>query len=625
MRVPALVGFPGLGALLIMVPLGPEGVAAAPRPEETAEPTVRLDTSTTAPARQVDTATLELAPPVLAPPVLAPLEVRPRSLPEAGRGRGESNPRPSEEATSRGAQERRSPRIDPRLAAGDQWPAGRVDDQMDRDETMIPFGKGAIFVPAMTSGLDEPPVEILSNDERVAEGTTGERVVLSPGTYTVRVGSGASQQRIRVQATVRELATTVIPASWSGLTVHVVDENYGSLRASYELIRVEDREYMGIGFGTDEQAGEPVSTWILQPGLYKIVRVGENYRARRDFVTVRLLKGKHTHFLLVLDEETGEFAGGGEVPAEELFRPQEGFFGSLVIGGDVTMNIRNDVLGLQDGVSLAARGFIDGRLSVELLGNPLILQLQLEQGFTNTPDAPIQKTIDRLDLDALYVYRFEPWVGPYLRLGAETNLIPGEQQLGDDFFVVRRREDGSVITRTGPQSSVELSPSFGLTSVREGIGLNVRAFKTVFAELNIRAGFGARHRITRSLFELDPCSRSADGSGQPTAECSVFDDPGGRTLVFQEVVGNDQLGAETAVLATIRITRYILVNLEVDSLLTAPLANSIIEGEGSVALKLASFLSVNYVTRYTRDPTLSEESPDRVEQDILLRFSVDLL
>ena len=510
---------------------------------------------------------------------------------------------------------------------GEHWPAGRVAKQLDRDGTQIPFGKGAVFVPAMRSGLDEPPIEVLRGEQRVAEGTTGRRIILRPGTYTVRIGSGASQQRMQIQASVRELSTTVIPVSWSALTIHVVDENYGSLRASYELIRVSDREYMGIGFGTDEQAGEPISTWVLRPGLYKIVRVGDNYRARRDFVTVRLLPQKHTHFLLVLDRETGEFAGGGEVPEEELFRPQEGFFGSLVIGGDVTMNVRNNVLGLTNGIALAARGFIDGRMSLEIFDSPLILQLQIEQGLTNTPEAPVQKTIDRVDVDALYVYKIRPWIGPYARVGAETNILPGEQNFSDEFVVVRRARDGSVLDRSDePVNSVRLSPSFGFSSIREGVGLNLRAFKSVSAELNLRAGFGARHRVARNLFELDSCSPAPDDpSSEASAECISLVDPGSPTLIFRAVVGNDQFGAETAVLATIRFTRYILVNLEVDALLTAPFANAIIEAEGSIALKLTSFASINYVARYNRDATIAVDSPNRLEQDILLRFSVDVL
>jgi hypothetical protein len=515
-------------------------------------------------------------------------------------------------STSTRARSRRPPRVDPRLAAGDGWPAGRVDDQLDQDETLIPFGKGALFVPAMTSGLDEPPVEVLQGGERVAEGTTGRRIVLPPGTYSVRVGSGARQQRMKVQATVRELSTTVIPVSWSALSVHVVDESYNSLRASYELIRVSDREYMGIGFGTDEQAGEPLSTWILRPGLYKIVRVGENYRARRDFVTVRLVRGKHTHFLLVLNEETGEFAGGGEVPEEELFRPQDGFFGSLVVGGDVTMNVRNNALTVDDGISVTAQGFLDGRLAIQLFDNPLLLRLQVEQGLTNASNFPIQKTRDRVDLDGLYLYRFQPWIGPYVQVGAETNLFPGEELLREPSPIVYLSPGGEVLGRE-VDTTAEISPSFGLVSIREGAGLNVRPFKSVLGEVNLRLGFGARHRITNRLFEEEDCP----GDGCPLVLPSA--------RVYRRIDSSDQIGVETAVLATFRLTRYVLVNVEVDSLLTWPLERSIIEAEGSVALKLTSFVSVNYVVRYRREPTLSIDDPNRLEQDILLRFSVDLL
>lgn len=505
---------------------------------------------------------------------------------------------------------RRSQALRRRLSMGRQWPAGSIEDQLDRDATLIPYGKGAIFVPAMTSGLDEPTVEVLEGGSRVAEGPAGQRMLLPPGTYTVRIGSGASQQRMSAQATVKELSTTVVPVSWSGLTVHVVDVRYNSLRASYELIRADDREYIGIGFGTDEQAGEPISTWILRPGLYKIVRVGENYRARRDFVTVRLRRGRHTHFILVLNEETGEFAGGGEVPAKELFRPQDGVYASLIAGGDVTARLRDNALTQADGLAITAQAFVDGRFSVQLFENPLILQLQIEEGLTSVPDEPIQKTQDRLDLDGLYLYRIEPWIGPYGRVGVETNLFPGEEFLDPSGVVVRVDEDGNEIERLPSDRSASLSPPFGQTTVREGVGLNVRAFKSVFAEVNLRAGFGARHIITNELYERD---------GEP----ATIDDE--VVYTFRQVRGNDRIGMETTVLATARLTRYVLINAEVDALITAPLEDSRIEAEGSVAFKLTSFLSLRTVFRYLRDATIAVERPDRIELDVLLRFSFDVL
>ena len=486
------------------------------------------------------------------------------------------------------------------LADGDDWPAGTVGRQLDRDTTLVPFGKGALFVPALTNPLDEPPVTVARAGQRVAEGTTGTRIILSPGTYEVRLGSGAVDQRLRYQASVEEGHTTIIPVSWGGLSVHVVDEAYGSLRTSYELIRVDDREYMGIGFGTDEQAGEPVSTWVLRPGLYKIVRLGDTYRARRDFATVRLVGGYHTHFLLVLNEETGEFAGGGEVPEDELFRPREGLSGSLVFGGDVSFNSRSGVPGVNDGLYFAFRGFVDARAALELFDHPLALRLQVEEGQTKGPALPWQKSNDRVDLVGLYIYRLKRWIGPYVRLGAETNILPGSRsfEAPTAYNVV---DAGGTYLRTDTNSAVDLSPSFGLTTIKEGLGINVRVFKSLFAETNVRTGVGARHRIARDLLEELAPSR-------PT---------------FRQVESDNQIGVELTVLAVARLTRWVLVNLELDSLVPFDgLDNTVLEIEASVALKLTSYVSINYVIRYLRDRAIFEKDP--FEQDVLLRFSLEL-
>jgi|GEM_PF-425189 len=489
------------------------------------------------------------------------------------------------------------------LAEGADWPAGTIGSQLDQDTTLVPFGKGALFVPALTNPLDEPPVTVLQDGQRLAEGTTGHRIILSPGTYEVRVGSGAVQQRLRYQATIKEAHTTLIPVSWAGLSVHVVDEGYASLRTSYELIRVEDREYMGIGFGTDEQAGEPISTWVLRPGLYKIVRLGENYRARRDFATVRLVGGSHAHFLLVLNAETGEFAGGGEVPADELFQAGEGFFGSLVLGGDVAFNSRQGTAtaGLADGLYFSFRAFLDSRLTLPIFDNPLLLRLQVEEGQSKGPGVPWQKSNDRIAFDALYIYRLKPQLGPYGRFSLNTSLLPGKLQVEEgDSIVVERQELVDL-------SEFQFSPFLGVTTIREGAGMNWRVFKSLFAETNVRAGVGARHGIVR------------EGT---FVEVPAMDD---RDLpTFARLDSSNQVGVELTVLAVARLTRWVLLNLEVDSLFPFDsFDNTILEVEGSVALKLTSYMSVNYVLRFLRDPTLLE-STNRLEQDVLLRFSLDI-
>jgi len=487
---------------------------------------------------------------------------------------------------------------------------------MDRDLTLVPFGKGAVFVPAMTEPLDEPPVSVWQHGERVAEGTTGKRIVVLPGSYQVRLGSGAEEQRQQLPVEVRELTTTVVPVTWSGLAVHVVDEQLTSVRQSYEIIRVEGREYVGVGFGADEQAGEPVATWIVKPGLYKIVRVGESYRARRDYATVRLMPGELTHFNLVVDAETGDFQGGGEVPLEEVFQSHaDGFWGRMVVGADGTLNKRENVVGSADGETYTLRGFVDAKMNAEILSNPLLLQLQIEEGQTRIPVGDWQKSQDRMDIDALYVYRLAPWVGPYLRGSGDTNLVPSYQRFELPTYVALKDAHGRPRQVHAGATRQPLARSFGVTSTKEGLGLNLRLFKASFGESSVRVGAGARQRITNGVFQ------EVDDQAQDVAAAAAL---GQSVETYARVPFSSQTGVECTWVATGRITRWVLFNLELDSLVPfEDRENVVLEAEGTVTVKLTSYVSLNYVGRFLRDRTLSAK--DRKEQDLLLRLSFEIL
>lgn len=490
------------------------------------------------------------------------------------------------------------------LSADRGWPAGSVQEQMDADPTVVPYGKGAIFVPAMTDPRDEPIVTVFAGEQKVAQATTGRRIIVAPGTYTVRFGSGTVQQRFRKRVQVRELNTTVVPVSWAGLVVHVVDERFNSLRSSYELIRMEDREYLGVGFGSNEQAGEPVSTWVLEPGLYKIVKVGSTYRARSNFVTVRLIEGHLTDFILVRDADTGAFKGGGEATIEELFRSQQGLWWNLVVGGDLSFNSNRNVLGNPDGESYSFRAFLDGKLNFSIGDNPLLFQLQIEEGQTKTLDLPWQKNRDRVDLDGLYVHELSELFGAYGRFGGETNFFVGQEFFEQPQDVIIQDPAGRTLERRNRVRALQLSPAFGLTQLKEGVGVNVRIPKTVFSETTFRLGVGARHRVTRDLVER-------------------FDDPTTEALEFRRIAPANQLGIEATVLGLFRITRWVIVNLELDTLV--PFGNPlgvVVDADATLSVKATQYLSLNYVIRYLRDPTILTDY--QLEQDILLRFSLAL-
>ena len=172
-----------------------------------------------------------------------------------------------------------------------RWTTPPAADQLAADTTVVPSGMGAVFVPAMTNGIDEPATLVYQGTQLIGSGPNGRRIVLTPGSYTLRIGSAPLDQTVSVPVDVTAGNTTLVPVQWGALVVEVVDENNVPHRGSYELIQVSDRQPYTVGFGADTLLGERIRTLLVGPGLYRIVRPGSNYRTRTDFSTVLVPAG----------------------------------------------------------------------------------------------------------------------------------------------------------------------------------------------------------------------------------------------------------------------------------------------------------------------------------------------
>ena len=90
---------------------------------------------------------------------------------------------------------------------------------------MVPSGSGAVFVPAMTNGADEPETIVYQGAQRVASGPNGQRIILAPGSYVLRIGSSPLNQMMSVPVDVTAGNTNRVPVTWGGIIVEVVDKN----------------------------------------------------------------------------------------------------------------------------------------------------------------------------------------------------------------------------------------------------------------------------------------------------------------------------------------------------------------------------------------------------------------
>ena len=484
------------------------------------------------------------------------------------------------------------------------WSAPSPEEQLADDATRVPAGRGALFVPYLSDPADEPEFTVRRRGDSVASGSRGVRVVLEPGDYRLVLGSG--HERIVVAVTVVANETTLVPVTWGGMRVEVVDENSIPHRAGYELIAVSDRHLLGVGYGADVLTGERILTWILPPDLYRLVQPGSTYRARSNYSTVFVPEGGLVRYRLVIDPETGEFLGAGVVTPDESGEGEadDRFVPNLVVGANASLTMANDLIA-------TAEVFIDGIFAFRDEPHEFLSLLQLEGGFTwidpEIGDAlPIQKSADRLRVDFLYSYFITTFVGPYVRAGVEANLFPTIVVTSEDVGVTRNRVDGSSEhTLVSAGNAFQVADFFGQTRFFEGAGFNARLLRSDVGQINLSVGLGLRQTRTRGLFGEDTASKAPE-------------------LIYNQVDDFTQEGVESFLTGRLRLTSFarFTTTFEIFADFSA-FADPTFLSESTLSLRLLEFLSLDYTVSVGRAPRISPDTD--LKHELLLRFAWEIL
>jgi hypothetical protein len=359
----------------------------------------------------------------------------------------------------------------------------------------------------------------------------------------VIVSSGSPGQGTGQAIEVREGETTVVPVTWGALRIEVVDDHRIPHRGGYELIRADSREPYGTGFGADTLAGESLQTWLLPPGVYRIVKPGSNYRALRDFATVYVPPAGFVRYRLVLDPDTGEFQGSGVLLPDELGSPADRktrWSSTLVVGADGSLTQSRNTIGVSNQLTAAGALFVDGQVAYNVGGHSLSGLLQVEEGASRIDPQegsplPVVKTRDDLRLNLLYTYYLEPWVGPYVRAGGETQAFRTEVLATEDTTLSREFADGTVSTEfVQANDTFFVADAWEPTLLAEGAGLNTRFVNNRWVTLNVRLGLGLRQNRYGNTWVVEDVNRTPQ-------------------IEYKQVASFDQEGLESTVIATARL------------------------------------------------------------------------
>lgn len=495
------------------------------------------------------------------------------------------------------------------------WTEPTPEAQLAADRTEIPLGKGALFVPTITGSLNEPPVILVEGTQgEVSDVPTGERVLVDPGSYVVIVSSGSPMQGVGVSVDVKEGDTTVVPVTWGALRIEVTDEHRVPHRGSYELIRAESREPYGTGFGADTLQGEALMTWLLPPGVYRIVRPGSNYRALRDFATVYVPESGFVRYRLVLDPDTGEFQGSGVLLPDEFGSPndqQTRWFSSLVVGAVGSLAQQQNVIGVNNQLTAAGSLFVDGQLSYSLGKHRVTTLLQVEEGASQiTPQEsealPLVKTRDRLRVDGLYTFFAKPWLGPYGRVTGESQAFRTDVLVTEDTTLQREFSNGTVQSEfVSANNTFFVADPWEPSLFRQGAGLNTRFVNNRWFTLNLRLGLGLRQNLYGGAWVIEDLPRTPE-------------------IEYRQVDSFNQEGVESTIIATARLPGWVVYATDVELFADfQAFTEPSIEWRNTLTLRLTRNLSLNYYLNLERAPQVVDTL--QFEQSVLLRASWAIL
>lgn len=498
------------------------------------------------------------------------------------------------------------------------WHASPLATQMSADDVIIPFGKGGIFIPRFTETNTEPDVEVFDMDGyRLGSWEPGRTIILNPGEYRVMLGSGTFRQRIVRDVTVEEGRTTPVIPDWSGLVIDVVDEQGIILKGEYELVRIDEFDPYGRGHGASIELGEVVRAWILKPGIYKILGVGESYNTLTNFVTVRLLPGEFTNFLLIQDPEDFRIRGGGTIHLAPTTRLTSNWRFGANIGVNVQFNMETDhqaEADIGEASSFTMGSLFDAWILYRKRPMEWSTRLRLEEGL-NITDRNVEAMIntpDRLLMSSIYIWRVLSWFGPYARAEFNSKLFNTrirrykEEQflfVNSDYYLDPAAEPDTAQT-------FAIEPAFSPLIIELGAGVSADMTTRQYFELRSRLGFGGafsrygdRYRVIEGdrVMYRHPQDSDLRREQQDLVANSMVLYPEDKINIFE-------VGPQASIGALIRIGVY--ASAEGELKVFAPilpehrLNKPDFEFSGTLSWRLSRILNLDYTYRQTlRQPS----------------------
>ncbi len=368
-------------------------------------------------------------------------------------------------------------------------------------------GLGILFFPAISETDNELPYKIVNEYGEESIGIPDKGMPLRAGNYIIEYGSGSANQLItKENIEIIPRYKTILKPDWSTLVVDIIDERREVAKVRYEVFSSESGESYGTHIPVDREYGEAQKIWVLKPGLYKITLNSEPFNTYLDFSTVYLREGQHQKITIVVgtneDGTPNNLVGAGLLEENELegrtghWRFLNAVFGNATYVGDNEKGLN------QDETSITLNSQFENKITYDNFPTNYTLRSLIELGTTQDSEtgSGFRISNDKFYIRNTLVVYFLKNLGLYGRGDIESHLLNEYQYYTDAINYHKKDIDGSILGTGVNVKTVQINPGFLPLTLKEGMGLNLRALNNGRSNLNIRVGLGLRQDYYNNVY-----------------------------------------------------------------------------------------------------------------------------
>jgi hypothetical protein len=485
---------------------------------------------------------------------------------------------------------------EPGASRYDTWIAAPPEAQIYNEAQDDQKGMGRIFVPAMTNAQNEPFYAVFQGDTLIGEKTMGSSFFLPAGKYSVILGTGTLEQRIRKEVEIGREQMVIITPDWSALTVDIIDQSRNNYKQDLQIFNLITGETFGIIPSINPDLGEQLPTLILKPGLYKIVKRGQDFNTFVNFTTVLLESGAYTPYTIVINSDTKDFTGAGILSSSLQKRTISHWQRYAAVHGSVIVNSSNDISSRTLRTDLTLLGQFENRMLYDNFPHYYNSTNLVELGAQQQSGAKFGLTQNRIQLKNTYVYYILGWLGGYGRLDVTSHPMPTTYLFSTNTNVTLLDQNGDTTSIKHNVSQFETQPALFPLGFKEGVGINVTPLKRFNARLSFRTGFGLQQDFRNNVYQ----AISGD-------------------TVYQKQKNSYVRGLETSVVSNLIFFSNLGMTTELDVLFPFGGEERRIDIENYITLGISKYVTIEHTFRFSHDRSSSPW--DIQEQFVSVRIS----